>query len=43
MIKNAIMYSLTRVRIASQLARMQIGIRNVVRMMNSKEIPSMPT
>ncbi len=36
------MYSLTRVLIASQDARMHSGIRNVVRMTNSIEMPSTP-
>ena len=36
------MYSLTRFSTDSQLARMQIGIRNVVRMTNSIEMPSTP-
>ena len=36
------MYSFTRVWIAVQLARMQIGISAVVRMMNSSEMPSTP-
>ncbi len=36
------MYSLTRSSIDSQLARMQSGIRNVVRITNSMEMPSTP-
>ena len=40
--RNAIMYSLTRFSIDTQLARMQSGIRNVVRMTNSIEMPSTP-
>ncbi len=36
------MYSLTRSSIDRQLARMQIGIRKVVRMTNSIEMPSTP-
>ena len=40
--KKAIMYSLTRDWMASQLARMQSGMRNVVRMTNSMEMPSTP-
>ena len=36
------MYSLTRVSIASQLARMQSGIRPVVRITNGSEMPSTP-
>ena len=36
------MYSLTRSSMASHEARMQSGIRNVVRITNSIEIPSMP-
>ena len=36
------MYSLTRVSIDSQEARMQSGIRNVVRITNSIEMPSTP-
>ena len=36
------MYSLTRVLTETQLARMQPGIKNVVRMMNSIEMPSTP-
>ena len=40
--RKAIMYSLTRFSIDSQLARMQSGIRKVVRMTNSIEMPSTP-
>ena len=36
------MYSLTRCSTLSQLARIVIGIRNVVRMTNSIEMPSTP-
>src|SRR6266852_3454058 len=36
------MYSLTRVSIARQLARMQIGISAVVRITNGSEMPSTP-
>ncbi len=36
------MYSLTRFSTDSQLARMHSGIRNVVRMTNSIEMPSTP-
>ena len=36
------MYSLTRVSIDSQLARMHSGIRNAVRTTNSTEMPSTP-
>ena len=36
------MYSLTRVWIASQLARMQSGVRKVERITNSIEMPSTP-
>ena len=36
------MYSLTRTWIASQLARMQIGISAVVRITNGSEMPSTP-
>ena len=36
------MYSLTRVPIEVQLARMQIGIRKVVRMTKGNEMPSTP-
>ena len=36
------MYSLTRSSIDSQLARMHSGIRNVVRITNSIEMPSTP-
>ena len=40
--RNAIMYSFTRVSIDVQLARMQNGIRKVVRMTNGSEMPSTP-
>ena len=36
------MYSLTRTLTDSQLARMHKGIRNVVRITNSIEMPSTP-
>ena len=36
------MYSFTRSSMASQLARMHSGIRNVVRITNSMEMPSTP-
>ena len=36
------MYSLTRVSIDSQEARMHSGIRNAVRTTNSTEMPSTP-
>ena len=36
------MYSLTRSSIASQLAKMQSGIRKAVKTMNSSEMPSTP-
>ena len=36
------MYSLTRVSIDSQLARMHSGIRNAVSTTNSTEMPSTP-
>ena len=36
------MYSFTRVLIECQLARMHSGIRKVVRMTNSIEMPSTP-
>ena len=36
------MYSFTRSLMEVQLARMQIGIRKVVRMTNSMEMPSTP-
>ena len=36
------MYSLTRFSTNSQLARMQSGIRKVVRITNSIEMPSTP-
>ena len=36
------MYSFTRTWTLFQLARMQNGIRKVVRMTNSIEMPSMP-
>ena len=36
------MYSFTRFSIASQLARMQIGISAVVRITNGSEMPSTP-
>ena len=41
-IRKAIMYSFRRFSIEVQLARMQNGIRNVVRMTNSMEMPSTP-
>ncbi len=37
------MYSLTRVSMERQLARMQIGIRKVVRITKGSESPSTPT
>ena len=37
------MYSPTRLVTESQLARMQIGIRNTLSMMSISEIPSMPS
>ena len=37
------MYSPTRFWIASQLARMQIGIRNTESMISSSAIPSIPS
>ena len=40
--RNAIMYSLTFVLIASQLARIQIGISKVVKITKNREIPSIP-
>ena len=40
--RNAIMYSLTRVSIASQLARMQIGVSRVESSTNGMEMPSTP-
>jgi hypothetical protein len=40
--RNAIMYSFTRLWIAVQLARMQIGINAVVRMTKGSEMPSTP-
>ena len=36
------MYSRTRLVIASQLARMQIGVRAVLSSTNSTEMPSTP-
>ena len=43
MTRKAIMYSLTRSVMFSQLASTQIGVSNVVRRMNSMEMPSTPT
>ena len=40
--RKAIMYSLTRTLIASQLARMQIGVSRVERSTKSMEMPSTP-
>ena len=40
--RKAIMYSLTRVWIASQLARMQIGVSRVDSSTNNIEMPSTP-
>ena len=40
--RNAIMYSRTRSLIASQLARMQIGVSTVDSSTNSTEMPSTP-
>ena len=37
------MYSLTRSSMTTQLCRMTSGIRNVVRMTNSIEMPSTPS
>ena len=42
-IRNAIMYSLTRVSIGTQDDAMQNGIRNVVSSTNANEMPSTPT
>lgn len=41
--RNAIMYSLTRTLIDSQLARMQIGVSRVDSSTKNSEMPSMPT
>jgi hypothetical protein len=41
--RKAIMYSLTRTLIASQLAITQIGVNNVVSKTKGMEMPSTPT
>ena len=40
--RKAIIYSFTRVEIATQLARMQSGMRNVVSRTKGSEMPSTP-
>ena len=40
--RKAIMYSFTRAVMATQLARMQSGMRKVVSSTNGMEMPSMP-